>query len=182
MNHATITAAELARELSTAPNCMVIDVRTPAEFAEVHAAPARNLPLPDVSTAALAAAGHTDRTAPVYLLCQTGRRALAAADRLAGEGFAKPVVVTGGTEAWLAAGLPAVRSHNKAISLERQVRIAAGSFVLSGVILAQWVHPAFVWLAGFVGAGLVFAGITDFCGMGLLLARAPWNRARPAGT
>ena len=182
MNHATITATELARELGTAPHRTVLDVRTPAEFAEVHIARARNQPLPDVSVAALIAAGHTDRTTPIYLLCQTGRRALAAADRLAREGFAQPVVVTGGTEAWIAAGLPAVRGSSKAISLERQVRIAAGSLVLTGVLLAQLVHPAFVWLAGFVGAGLVFAGITDLCGMGLLLARAPWNRARPAGT
>jgi hypothetical protein len=62
------------------------------------------------------------------------------------------------------------------ISLERQVRIAAGALVLIGVLLSQWVHPLFVWLSAFVGAGLVFAGITDWCGMGLLLARAPWNQ------
>lgn len=179
MSHSTVSPAELARALANAPGRTVLDVRTPAEFAEVHAVPARNLPLPDVSASALAAAGHTDRTAPVYLLCQTGHRAVAAADQLAAAGFTQPVVVTGGTEAWLAAGLPVVRGTGKAISLERQVRIAAGSLVFTGVILSQWLHPAFVWLAGFVGAGLVFAGITDFCGMGLLLARAPWNRTHP---
>ena len=64
-----------------------------------------------------------------------------------------------------------------AIGLERQVRIGAGALVVVGVVLAQMVNPGFVWLSAFVGAGLVFAGVTGFCGMGLLLAKAPWNRA-----
>jgi hypothetical protein len=72
--------------------------------------------------------------------------------------------------------LPVERSGRKVVSLERQVRIAAGTIVLVGVILAAFVNPAFVWLSGFVGAGLVFSGVTNFCGMGLVLARAPWNR------
>ena len=69
---------------------------------------------------------------------------------------------------------------SRVISLERQVRIAAGSLVLLGVALGLLVHPAFIGLAAFVGAGLVFAGVTDWCGMGLLLARMPWNQT--AGT
>jgi hypothetical protein len=63
----------------------------------------------------------------------------------------------------------------KVISLERQVRIVAGSPIFAGVLLAIFVHPNFVGLSAFVGAGLVFAGITDWCGMGLLLAKLPWN-------
>ena len=177
MNHTTITPSELARVLAANSGRTVLDVRTPAEFAEVHATPARNLPLPNVSTAALAAMGHCDPAAPVYLLCQTDRRATAAADALAAAGFKQPIVVIGGTVAWIAARLPQVRGVKKAIGIERQVRIGAGALVLSGVILAHLVHPGFVWLSGFVGAGLVFAGITDICGMGLLLAKAPWNRA-----
>ena len=78
--------------------------------------------------------------------------------------------------AWVDAGLPVNRGQVKVISLERQVRIVAGSLVFIGVLLGWFVHPAFVWLSGFVGAGLVFAGVTDFCGMGLLLAKAPWNQ------
>jgi rhodanese-related sulfurtransferase len=66
------------------------------------------------------------------------------------------------------------------ISLERQVRIAAGSLVLIGVLLAYFVHPGFIALSAFVGAGLVFAGVTDWCGMGLLLAKLPWNQ-KPGG-
>jgi rhodanese-related sulfurtransferase len=88
--------------------------------------------------------------------------------------------VEGGTLACVEAGLPVVRGK-KAISLERQVRIAAGSLVLIGVLLGWLVHPALAGLAAFVGAGLVFAGLTDTCGMGLLLARMPWNRVQDCG-
>ena len=77
------------------------------------------------------------------------------------------------------AGLPVVRGK-KAISLERQVRIAAGSLVLLGVLLGWLVHPAFIGLSAFVGAGLVFAGVTDTCGMGMMLARMPWNQVKDA--
>jgi tetrahydrodipicolinate N-succinyltransferase len=85
-------------------------------------------------------------------------------------------VVEGGTELWAAAGLPTEGTGRKVISIERQVRIGAGSLVLTGLILGFLFHPAFFALSAFIGAGLVFAGITDWCGMGLLLARAPWNR------
>ena len=90
-------------------------------------------------------------------------------------GFTNVVNVEGDTLVWAEAGLPVVRGK-KAISLERQVRIAAGSLVLTGAILGWLVHPAFIGLSAFVGAGLVFAGVTDTCGMGLLLARMPWNQ------
>ena len=71
--------------------------------------------------------------------------------------------------------MPVTRGTTKVISLERQVRIAAGSFVLTGVLLAIFVHPYFIAIPAFVGTGLIFAGITDWCGMGLLLAKLPWN-------
>ena len=88
------------------------------------------------------------------------------------------VNVDGGTNAWVEAGLPVERGK-QTISLERQVRIAAGLLVLTGAALAFFVHPYLIGLSAFVGAGLVFAGVTDTCGMGLLLARMPWNRAAP---
>jgi rhodanese-related sulfurtransferase len=87
-------------------------------------------------------------------------------------------VVAGGTQAWIAAGLPVVRGASHVMSLERQVRIAAGSLVLLGVLLGQFVHIGFIWISGFVGASLVFAGISGICGMGLLLARMPWNQVK----
>jgi rhodanese-related sulfurtransferase len=112
---------------------------------------------------------------PAYLLCRTGRRAAKAAEKFAAAGQDRGVVIDGGMQAWIAAGLPVDRGTAKVISLERQVRITAGALVLLGVLLGWLVHPGFFGLSGFVGAGLIFAGITDFCGMGLLLARMPWN-------
>ncbi len=112
---------------------------------------------------------------PVYLLCASGIRATKAAEQLKRAGLDDVVVVEGGTNAWAAAGLPVVRGR-KTISIERQVRIGAGTLVLIGTGLGWFVHPAFFILSAFVGAGLVFAGVTDICGMAIVLAKAPWNR------
>ena len=115
---------------------------------------------------------------PIYLLCRSGQRATTAAGKLAKAGFIQPIVIEGGTLAWIEANLPVTRSAVKVMSLERQVRIVAGGIVFTGVLLAHFVDGRFIWLSGFVGAGLVFAGVTDFCGMGLLLAKMPWNKRR----
>ena len=176
----TISAHELNQRLTADPSSVVIDVRTPVEYAEVHVPQARLEPLDKLNPKALADAGTAGKDKPVYLLCRSGQRATKAAEKFAAEGFSEPVVVEGGTLAWISAGLPVNRSEVKVISLERQVRIVAGSLVLVGALLAWFVHPAFVWLSAFVGAGLVFAGVTDFCGMGLLLAKAPWNQRVPS--
>ncbi len=168
----TITPVELQTILATQPSAQVIDVRTPVEFAEVRVPQARSVPLDELKPGSLQLA----KEQPVYLLCRSGQRATKAAEKFAKEGFTQPVVVEGGTLAWIEANLPVTRSAVKVISLERQVRIVAGAIVLSGVLLARFVNFNFIWLSGFVGAGLVFAGITDFCGMGLLLAKMPWNK------
>lgn len=176
MTFDSISPAELQKRLLAGEAVAVIDVRTPIEYDEVHAPEAANIPLDQVSKETLAAAGCGECGQPVYLLCRSGQRAAKAAEKLLACGYAQPVVVTGGTLAWIEAGLPVKRGESKVISLERQVRIAAGALVFTGALLARFVHPDFVWLPGFVGAGLVFAGATDFCGMGLLIAKMPWNR------
>jgi len=168
----TISPIELQNLLAAQPGLAVLDVRTPVEFAEVHVPQARNIPLDQLQPGAV----QVPKDQAVYLLCRSGQRATKAAEKLAKQGFAEPIVVEGGTLAWIAANLPVTRSAVKVVSVERQVRIAAGSLVLIGVLLGWFVHRGFYGLAGFVGAGLVFAGITDFCGMGLLLAKLPWNR------
>ena len=173
---ATITASALYELLQDNPAQNVIDVRTPVEFAEVHVAAAKSVPLDALNPATLYETQNLSLDRPVYILCRSGQRASKAATQLAQGGFPNSVVVEGGTLAWIEAGLPVTRGKTKVISLERQVRIAAGSIVLSGVLLSQFVNPAFIWLSGFVGAGLIFAGISDWCGMGLLLAKAPWNQ------
>ena len=168
----TISPVELQGILTAHPGAAVIDVRTPVEFAEVHVPQARSVPLDELNPGSL----QLPKDQPVYLLCRSGQRATKAAEKFAKEGFSQPVVIAGGTLAWIDAQLPVERSAVKVISLERQVRITAGAIVFTGVLLAYFVNFHFIWLAGFIGAGLVFAGITDFCGMGLLLAKMPWNR------
>jgi len=175
----TIAPTQLHEILTTRTGQAVLDVRTPAEYEKVHIPQARNEPLDALRPKALYETGVLTKGQPVYILCQTGTRANKAAQQFANDGF-DTIIVEGGTEAWIKAGLPVNRGKGKVISLERQVRIGAGSLVLTGVVLAYFVNPAFIALSAFVGAGLVFAGITDWCGLGLLLAKAPWNGRKPA--
>ncbi len=175
----TITPVELHHLLAAQPNLTLVDVRTSVEFAEVHVPQARSMPLDELQPQQLAAAGPAAKDQPVYLLCRTDRRATAAAEKLAAAGFTQAIVVAGGTLAWVAANLPVERSPVKVISLERQVRIAAGALVVLGFLLGWFVNRGFFGLSGLVGAGLIFAGVTDFCGMGMLLAKLPWNKRPP---
>ena len=98
-----------------------------------------------------------------------------AAEALEGKGFTNLSVMEGGVNQWKSEGLP-VKEGKGVMSLERQVRIAAGALVAIGAALAWSVSPAWVILPGFVGCGLVFAGITDTCGMGMMMAKMPWNK------
>lgn len=167
----TLTPNQL-RELCQSGQCIdLIDVRTPVEFREVHLDIARNVPLDQLNPAQVMQ-GRGDK--PLYIVCRSGSRGKQACELFHKAGFTNVINIEGGTLACVDAGLPATRGK-KAISLERQVRIAAGLLVLTGVGLG-FVHPGFFGLAGFVGAGLVFAGITDTCGMGMILARMPWNQ------
>ena len=93
---------------------------------------------------------------------------------LTGASVYEQVRLDGGISGWEKAGLP-VEHISSTIPLFRQIQIAAGSLVLIGVIGSAFWHP-FFWLSAFVGAGLVFAGISGFCGLGVLLSHMPWNR------
>jgi rhodanese-related sulfurtransferase len=169
-----ITPSELAELCKRGTDFDLIDVRTPAEFREMHVPQARNVPLDRLEPAAVmqGRCGPADR--PLYVICRAGGRGKQACEKFITAGFANVVNVAGGTLACDKAGLTLIRGQ-KTISLERQVRIAAGTLVVLGAVLGWLVHPAFVALSAFVGAGLVFAGVTDTCGMGMLLARMPWN-------
>jgi rhodanese-related sulfurtransferase len=173
-----IQPADLAKLLEQEKNLALLDVRTPAEYEQVHVAEAKLMTLDQLNPEQLVSSGELSKEKPVYLLCQSGTRAGKAAQHFSKAGFHQPVVVRGGTLAWIEAGLPVIRGERRTISLERQVRIAAGALVFSGVLLGFFAHIGFFALSGFVGAGLIFAGITDWCGMGLLIAKAPWNQAR----
>jgi rhodanese-related sulfurtransferase len=157
----------------------LVDVRTPAEYREAHIEFARNAPLDHLDPQALMREMSGSPSRPLYLICQSGNRARQACEKFIKSGFSNAINVDGGILACEQAGFPMVRGK-KCISLERQVRIAAGSLVLLGALLSWLIHPAFVGLSAFIGAGLIFSGATDTCGMGLLLARMPWNRAGEA--
>ncbi len=182
MSIKTISPKQLHDLVQSGQNVELIDVRTPVEYREVHVDIARNVPL-DQLDAAKIAVGRDSSEQPLYVICRSGSRGNQACERFLATGYTNVVNVEGGTQAWDQAGLPVARGK-KTISLERQVRIAAGALVLIGSLLGFFAHPYWIGLSAFVGAGLVFAGITDTCGMGLLLARMPWNQVpkTPPGT
>ncbi len=172
----TITPHQLEQHFAQGRSIELIDVRTPAEFRAVHAPLARNVPLDSLDTKSVLEARQQNTEEPLCIICKSGSRATKAYDRFVRSGFTHVNIVEGGTDAWEQAGLPVVRGK-KAVSLERQVRIAAGILVSIGGILALAFHPYFAAVPALVGAGLVFAGITDTCAMGMMLAKMPWNRA-----
>jgi rhodanese-related sulfurtransferase len=157
--------------------CLVVDVRTPGEYAEGHVAGSINVPLHDVdrSVDAISAAAEGRRIA---LVCRTGQRAEKARAILRARLQCDAHVVEGGVVAWERAGRPLSRpdASGAPMSLERQVRIAAGAMVAAGTLLGVVVSAGFLAVPAFVGCGLVFAGVTDTCGLAMVLARLPWNR------
>jgi len=175
---ATISPSKLADLRRRGEKVTLIDVRTPAEFGEVHVDFAHNIPLDRLDPKEIESlAGNR----PVYFVCKSGGRSQKACEKLLAAGMKDMISVEGGTAACESAGVPVVRGR-KVMSLERQVRIAAGALVATGAALAAF-GPDPMWrqigigLAGFIGCGLVFAGVTDTCGMAMLIAKMPWNQA-----
>ncbi|HET9464697.1 MAG TPA: rhodanese-like domain-containing protein [Gemmatimonadales bacterium] len=168
-----IRPAGLSVLLQNAPATRLLDVRTPAEYDSAHIAGAYNVPL---DTLGEHAAEIRSVTEPIVLVCQSGGRARKAEEALRAAGMSNLHVLDGGMNGWIAEG-QAVRRGVPNLSLERQVRIVAGTLAATGGLLALLVNPLFALLPAFVGSGLVFAGITDTCGMALALTKLPYNRA-----
>jgi glyoxylase-like metal-dependent hydrolase (beta-lactamase superfamily II) len=156
----------------------IVDVRTPLEVSGESLAGAWNIPLDEFEArlGELAAS-----PGPVVLTCETGNRALMAAQILERRQFRNYRVMTGGIRGWVKAGLPHRRGR-KVIPVMRQVQLGAGLMVLAGMALGTFVTPWFYLLSAFVGAGLTVAGATGFCGMALVLMKMPWNRVPPAAS
>ena len=163
--------AELRLQLKSG-GVTLVDVREFPEYAAGRIPGSRFIPLGQLALRA----DELDRGCAVFMVCRTGRRAAEGRQRLLSLGFDKVICVSGGFAAWQAAGFPVERDQRAPWSLERQVRLVAGSLVLLGVLLGVFVAQPFVWLAAFMGAGLAFAAITDSCAMGMMLARLPWNK------
>jgi glyoxylase-like metal-dependent hydrolase (beta-lactamase superfamily II)/rhodanese-related sulfurtransferase len=174
---ATITADKASRLVAAGGASSIIDVRTGAEFETEHIPGSRLIPLDQIE----ARVDQVRATAaPRLLLCRSGNRAAMAKKSLEKLHVTGLSVITGGIGAYTEAGGVTVKGKVR-LSLERQVRIAAGSLALLGVLTGYFIHPAFLILAGFVSAGLIFAGITDRCGMAVLLGKMPWNRSSAEG-
>ena len=151
----------------------LLDVRTPAEYESVHISGSYNVPLDTLGEHAAEIRENVD--APVVFVCQSGTRSRQAEAALKRVGMPQVHVLDGGLNGWVAAGKP-VRRGRERLSLERQVRIAAGALAAAGGLLAVKAHPRFGLLSAIVGSGLVFAGVTDTCGMAKVLAKLPYNR------
>lgn len=174
-----LTPAAVAALLRDQSATRLLDVRTAGEFAAAHIPGAYNVPLDALAEHSREI--HSVTGAPVVLVCQSGQRARKADDSLRSLGMPNLYILDGGVNAWTAAGLEVTRGARR-ISLERQVRIAAGAMGASGAFLALFVNPLFAIVPAFVGSGLVFAAITDTCTMGMMLARLPYNRSASCDT
>lgn len=168
----TITATRAAAMIRD-DGALLVDVREADERVRAHVPGSLHLPLSRLEQAEPALQGGM----PVIFHCASGARTAQNAARLgARAGSGRAFVVEGGMAALRQAGLAVTEDRSAPLPLMRQVQIAAGSLVLAGVLLGALVAPVFYGMAGFVGAGLVFAGVSGFCGMANLLALMPWNR------
>jgi rhodanese-related sulfurtransferase len=149
---------------------ILVDIRERDEHARERIPGARNLPVGGLTNVP------TGGAKTVVFHSRSGARTAANAQRLASAAGCEAYVLEGGIDAWKKAGLPVAVDARQPIEIMRQVQITAGSLVLLGVILGTWVAPAFYGLSAFVGAGLMFAGISGWCGMARILAVMPWNR------
>lgn len=166
--------AEVAERLK-ATRAILVDIREADEFAREHVSGAMHAPLSRIDGLTLQLQAGRD----VIYTCRTGNRTGVNGMKLAACAGGQAFVLDGGLDAWKAHGLPIRADQSQPIELMRQVQMTAGALILVGAALGLLVHPAFWWLAAFVGAGLFFAGATGFCGMARLLAAMPWNRKVP---
>lgn len=169
---ATIDSQNLSERLGSAAPPRVLDVRTPGEFETAHIAGAYNVPLDLLREHRDEIIKHLDDE--VVLVCRSGQRAAQAEESLRSAGLANVHILDGGIVAWESAGF-AVNRGTRRWDLERQVRLVAGSIVLTS-ILGSVAAPKLKWLAAGVGGGLTFAALSNTCAMGMLLAKLPYNR------
>jgi rhodanese-related sulfurtransferase len=176
----SISPAELQRLAQSGP-IEILDVRTPAEFAAAHVPGATLVPLDSLEAGAFLRQRASDCTY-IYILCQTGIRARKAIEKFHRAGFDGCILVEGGTQAWMDAGLPVIRKSNKTMPLIQQVQITVGVISAAGAAFALAIDPRFAVIPLLMGCGLLFAGFTGTCGLALLLAKMPWNRVRDGGS
>jgi rhodanese-related sulfurtransferase len=150
----------------------LIDIREADEFAREHIKGAINMPFSDLEAGKLKISSDLD----VVFHCRSGMRTQANCQALTRHAGKPASVLGNGLEAWKRSGLPVSENRSAPLEINRQVQMAAGSLILIGAISAMTIHPAFIWLSAMVGGGLVFAGLSGWCGLAVLMSHAPWNR------
>jgi rhodanese-related sulfurtransferase len=174
----SISASELSKLISSGRSIDLIDVRTPVEYREAHVAIAKNEPLDQLDPKAIQAACSGSSGDPLYVVCRSGNRSRQACDKLLTYGIANVVNIEGGAIACEAAGIPMVRGK-KGLPLTGQVQIVTGLTVLAGAIATLVSNnPYWLVLPIFMGSGMLFAGLTNTCGLAMVLARMPWNQVK----
>ncbi len=172
-----INPHDLQQRIQTGDATRLLDVRTPGEFHSVHIAGSVLQPVdqlqPREAVEKLGGSGE------IYVICHSGSRAKRAATLIEQAQLGACVVLEGGIEAWQQQGGACVQGESKVLPLPRQMQIIMGSIVVTSVLLAHFVNSGWIWVAGFIGCGLLMAGFTDFCPARTLLAKAPWNNRTP---
>ncbi len=166
------TVSELYEKIKSDDDLQIVDVRETSEFGSERISGAISAPLSRFKESSKL----IDNNRHSYIICQSGKRAVKYTKRLLENGHKNISVVNGGLKSWIDAGYPVENAGSNAWSLERQVRFTAGMLVLLGVVLSFIFNPMFIILSGAIGAGLVFAAVTDTCGLAMILARMPWNQ------
>jgi rhodanese-related sulfurtransferase len=168
-----IDTGSLRAELAGNSGVKLLDVRTPGEFQSGHIDGSVNVPLDQIDS-------NLDRivdgsSGRMVVICQAGGRASEAAGKLSAGGASDVVVLDQGMNAWLAAGAPVESSGQQRWALERQVRLMAGGIVATSIIGSIW-EPRLRFVAGGIGAGLVYAAVSNTCAMGKMLMKLPYNK------
>lgn len=165
-------SVKTAQEL-IAKGALLVDIRSKDEYAREHIPQAHLIPMDSLANNELL----LDHNHAIIFHCRSGNRTRINAQTLeahcsTSEGY----ILEGGLDAWKKAGLTVISDKSQPLELQRQVQIVAGSMVFLGTLLGATVSPWFLLLSGFVGAGLIFAGVSGFCGLARLLLRMPWNK------
>ncbi len=155
---------------------LLVDIRSADEYARERIAQARHIPMEQLTEGAAA----LQSAKAVIFHCRSGNRTQMNAQALSACVSGDAYVLEGGLDAWKKAGLPVVADASQPLELQRQVQIAAGSMIVLGTALGAMVSPWFLLLSGFVGVGLVFAGVSGFCGLARVLMKMPWNQSTVA--
>jgi rhodanese-related sulfurtransferase len=177
---AAITSTELRDRMTSQTPPWILDVRTPAEFETSHIDGTLNVPLDVLNDYGSKVAEQLDPNRDVVLVCRSGQRSSQAAELLQGEGVTGGTILENGITDWEAQGYQVNRGVQR-WDLERQVRLVAGSVVLSSV-LGSTLVPRLKWLAAAIGGGLTYAAVSNTCAMGTALSKLPYNRGASTDT